>query len=423
MRRPELKHLIPLTFLVANSVQAATVPKITSVTVTPTTAPAGTMFKFTATLNAPLTTGNKVKIDLGKGLASMTGSGTQFALSRAFYTMGKQTYKVGIYNAKDVLQGKVSSGNYTVASVINNPPTLALVSGENSVEQYEIYNLQIQASDVDNNLRSVTVDWKDGSTAETQILGNNGTIYSALFTFQHAYSTTGKFTLTATAKDSGTPALTSKLFSKTIDVVEPSPAYSKVCNNGSLAGEEGCPVKPVLGAKPTDWACTKDNATGLIWEVKTDDGGLRDKDWYYSWYKPEGDNGGYAGYQNGNGHPEWCKGSDCDTYAFTNAVNKQGLCGAQDWRMPTKGELEGLVYCSDGITKTLDKYESGRICTDSPTKPTINTTYFPNTVSNWFWSSSPYASERGGARYVGFDYGFSGYNGRNGDSGVRLVRG
>lgn len=30
-----------------------------------------------------------------------------------------------------------------------------------------------------------------------------------------------------------------------------------------------------------DWACVRDNTTGLIWETKTDDGGLRDKDWRY----------------------------------------------------------------------------------------------------------------------------------------------
>ena len=41
----------------------------------------------------------------------------------------------------------------------------------------------------------------------------------------------------------------------------------------------------------------RDNVTGLMWEVKTDDGGLRDKDWTYSWYNPDATtNGGSAGY-------------------------------------------------------------------------------------------------------------------------------
>ncbi len=193
--------------------------------------------------------------------------------------------------------------------------------------------------------------------------------------------------------------------------------YTKIANDGSELSDNA-----VLGSKSKDWACTKDNKTGLTWEVKTDDNGLRDKDWRYSWYKPEGENGGFAGYQNGNGHPEWCKGSDCDTYAFTNAVNKQGLCGANDWRMPTNEELKGLIYCSDGKTKTRGKEEYGAICTGSPTMPTINTMYFPNTQAYWFWSSSPNAVSSSNAWYVYFNGGDSYSSNKSFSNNVRLVR-
>jgi hypothetical protein len=44
-----------------------------------------------------------------------------------------------------------------------------------------------------------------------------------------------------------------------------------------------------LPASATDWSCVRDNVTGLIWEVKTDDGGLRDQDWKYTWYNPDSD--------------------------------------------------------------------------------------------------------------------------------------
>jgi len=274
-------HTFGLLFAIIGNAQAATViPKITAINVTPNSAPVGTMFKFTAELNAPLTTGNKVKIDLGKGFASMTGAKTSYSLSRAIYTTGAQTYKVGIYNGKNALQGKVSSGNYTVSSKItpiNNAPTLTLVSSSDSAEQYKVYTLELKATDSDNNLRSVTVDWKDGSKAETQTATNDATL-----TFTHTYTAVGKFALTATAKDLGTPALTSTVLSKTIEVVQHS--YSKVCNSGALEGEEDCPLNPELGTKPTDWACTKDNDTGLIWEVKTTDGGLRDMNERYTNY-------------------------------------------------------------------------------------------------------------------------------------------
>ncbi len=35
------------------------------------------------------------------------------------------------------------------------------------------------------------------------------------------------------------------------------------------------------------WSCVKDNVTGLIWEVKTDDSGLQDMGNIYSWYNPD----------------------------------------------------------------------------------------------------------------------------------------
>ena len=387
------KYIAPLCFIaVIGNVQAATITKttITQTSVTPTSATAGTMFKFTATLNAPLTTGNKVKIDLGKGLASMTGTKTSYSLSRAIFTTGSQTYKVGIYNAKNALQGKVSSGNYSVSSKItpvNNAPTLTLVSGDDAVEQYQIYTLQLKATDSDNNLRSITVDWKDGSEVETQTATND-----TAFTFTHTYTTVSKFALLATAKDNGRPNLTSTVLLKTIDVVAPPvDAFSKVCNSGALEGEEDCPINPVLGIKPTDWACTQDNKTGLMWEVKTTDSGLRDMAKKYTNYTLDYD-------------PNKLYGAETNADGFVVDVNSQGLCGASDWRLPTKDELLGIVQ--KGVTN-----------------PAIDTTYFPNTQSSYFWSSSPSAGNSGSAWYVYFGYGYSHNDfSKSYNDSVRLVR-
>ena len=35
---------------------------------------------------------------------------------------------------------------------------------------------------------------------------------------------------------------------------------------------------------PWPWAMVQDNVTGLIWEVKTNDGSIHDKDHMYGWY-------------------------------------------------------------------------------------------------------------------------------------------
>ena len=189
--------------------------------------------------------------------------------------------------------------------------------------------------------------------------------------------------------------------------------YTKIANNGS-----SLPDSAVLGTNPTDWACTKDNKTGLIWEVKSDNVVLHDKRWSYTWYEPDASkNGGFAGYQNGNGNTGYCFGSDCDTYAYKNAVNMKGLCGKSDWRLPTVDELMTLVFCSDG------KYGTDGSCTsyDTVTKPTISTVYFPNTQYG-YWSSSPVANNYGSAQGVNFGNGFSFKGLKSYFNFVRLVR-
>jgi hypothetical protein len=193
--------------------------------------------------------------------------------------------------------------------------------------------------------------------------------------------------------------------SQTTSVETVSTPYSKIANDGSLL-----PDSAQLGSKPTDWACTKDNKTGLIWEVKTDDGGLRDKNNRYTNYD--------AIYP---GNPSKL-GAATNTDGFVKAVNAQGLCGSSNWRLPTRTELISLIYCSDGKYKTLGADEYGDVCSGSPTYPTINTTFFPDST-RWYWSSTPHASFSGSAWVVDIDsiVDFDGY-GKAGNGNVRLVR-
>ena len=123
-----------------------------------------------------------------------------------------------------------------------------------------------------------------------------------------------------------------------------------------------------LPASATTWSCVQDNVTGLMWEVKTDDGGLHDKDWTYSWYQSDSsNNGGRAGYQN-NGV---CGNtSACDTEAYVAAVNAAGWCGYSDWRLPEKEALISIINYS--------------------VLPAIDENYFSSGKTP-HWSSSPYA--------------------------------
>jgi len=123
----------------------------------------------------------------------------------------------------------------------------------------------------------------------------------------------------------------------------------------------------------------QDNVTGLIWENKTDDGTIHDKDNTYNWYDAQD--------------------------VFIATLNNDNFGGHSDWRLPTIMELSFLV--------DRDKYG-----------PSINTTYFPNTVSSYYWSSTTNAGDPSGAWDVNFNNG-GGYDGSksNGTYYVRAVRG
>jgi hypothetical protein len=175
-------------------------------------------------------------------------------------------------------------------------------------------------------------------------------------------------------------------------------------------------------ASGTQWSCVLDHVTGLWWEVKTNDSGLRDKDWTYTSYDSDYDNGdnptSYSVPADAGTDGVWAGpvdtgpgvGSDncdnlsdiCTTEQYVNDVNAAGLCGKTDWRMPTIDELITLRH--------LGTYG-----------PAIDTAYFPNTVS-FYWSASPYAAYAGNAWNLNFNVGPDNALYRGTSLQVRLVR-
>jgi len=157
-----------------------------------------------------------------------------------------------------------------------------------------------------------------------------------------------------------------------------------------------------LSASATEWSCVKDNHTGLVWEVKTDDGGLRDKDNTYSWYNSTGINdGGRAGIENGGSCPDT---GSCDTEKYAASVNSVSLCGFNNWQMPTREELLSLIDYS-----TLE--------------PSIDTGYFLNTKSSQYWSLSANAMyDDGYARIMDFSSGSANFHEKLRSNSVRLVK-
>ena len=160
----------------------------------------------------------------------------------------------------------------------------------------------------------------------------------------------------------------------------------------------------------TRWSCVKDNATGLIWEVKQDDVGLHSKTDRYQWYQ-ENNNGGFNGY---NGDVDVCYGYDaidplsqCNTSAFVDRVNTGSLCGATDWRMPTNEELRSIIHY--GVSARFN--------------PAIDSDYFPNMIGSYsYWSSSPYADGTNNRVWVMNGGGSNTTKDKVGINHVRLIR-
>ena len=157
-------------------------------------------------------------------------------------------------------------------------------------------------------------------------------------------------------------------------------SYTKLADDGTK-----------LPASATSWSCVQDSVTGLVWEVKTDDGGIHDKDNTYRWGGKTVQGTGF-----GNYFPDWD--------VLVDGTNGELLCGFSDWRVPSTVELEGLA--------NFNRFS-----------PAIDIDYFPNTAASNFWSSSPSADGSSFAWVVGFNNGdaFSGDN-RDGGRHVRLVR-
>ena len=156
--------------------------------------------------------------------------------------------------------------------------------------------------------------------------------------------------------------------------------FSRIAVDGSVLGEGASP-----GANPGDWGCTRDNVTGLVWEVKTTDGGLRDVR---------------------------ARFTVAAAQAYAAQTNAAALCGYTDWRVPSRHELRSLVSVAH-------------------TAPAIDPAYFPNTMPAandmaLYWTTDPHARNQSFGPYywyVEFRTG-SPYSGRADlEHGVRLVRG
>ncbi len=137
------------------------------------------------------------------------------------------------------------------------------------------------------------------------------------------------------------------------------------------------------------WLMTRDNVTGLIWEIKQnrdgteDHGNPHDADNRYDWCDTD---------ENTNGGAEGCNSTN-NMEEFINQLNAMQYGGFSDWRMPTVKELATLVNIGG-------KFD---VDGDNSIDPAIDTDFFPETMPYNYWSATTDMTDQENAWYVCFD--------------------
>lgn len=170
------------------------------------------------------------------------------------------------------------------------------------------------------------------------------------------------------------------------DVTHPDNADGRVGFSFTKLDSNGQSLPATADQANDDWTCTRDEVTGLIWEVKEPYNAASPRYHLntFTWYSSDTtSNGGNAGVSDGGTCPT--SQLDCDTDGLVSWVNQNGgLCGYDDgWRLPTREELHGIT--DYGQTITLNT-------------PAIDTDYFPWTAEGGiqtgiYWSASTYAAD------------------------------
>lgn len=151
--------------------------------------------------------------------------------------------------------------------------------------------------------------------------------------------------------------------------------FTKIASNGADLSQQGQSWN-ITGTEASGqrWSCVRDNISGLVWEIKQNDGPQR-ADQLWRWYNSDNQrNGGNAGTSLANDTLS-CGLASCTTQAYIEHLNNLGWCGSRHWRLPTRHELTSLLV-------------------NRATQPAIDTALFPTQLADQLlWTDTTYAGD------------------------------
>src|SRR5690554_637215 len=111
-----------------------------------------------------------------------------------------------------------------------------------------------------------------------------------------------------------------------------------------------------------NYACIRDNHTGLTWEAKTN--GSKYSDLHsgkakYLWYNsdPETNGGSEGNFSMGNDQIS-CSIEPCNTEKFIEVVNEENHCGLNNWRLPTYSEMASIANMQSAFDRMENYVEN-----------------------------------------------------------------